>query len=70
MRLWSTSVLWRLALISSALVMRGLWLKGLRQAKEKFQELNEAYEILKDPNERAWYDSHKDQILRGDEEGE
>lgn len=30
------------------------------QAKEKFQELNEAYEVLKEPNERAWYDSHKE----------
>lgn len=39
-------------------------------AKEKFQELNEAYEVLKNPNDRAWYDSHKDQILLGDDYGE
>lgn len=26
-----------------------------------------AYEILSDPQERAWYDSHRDAILRGDD---
>ena len=31
--------------------------------KEKFQKLNEAYQIINDPNERAWYDSHRNQIL-------
>ena len=31
----------------------------------KFQELNEAYEILSDQNERAWYDAHREQILTG-----
>lgn len=33
--------------------------------KAKFQVLNEAYEILSDPNERAWYDAHREQILTG-----
>ena len=30
-----------------------------------FAEVKEAYEVLVDDHERAWYDSHKDQILRG-----
>ncbi len=30
-----------------------------------FQDILEAYNVLSDPNERAWYDDHKDQILRG-----
>lgn len=30
-----------------------------------FSDLIEAYEVLSDPNERAWYDSHREQILRG-----
>ena len=31
-----------------------------------FQGLQEAYATLSDPQERAWYDGHKNQILRGD----
>jgi curved DNA-binding protein CbpA len=27
---------------------------------EKFQQINEAYQCLSDPNSRAWYDSHRD----------
>lgn len=38
---------------------------GNPDAKEQFQELVEAYEIIGNPNERAWYDSHREQILTG-----
>lgn len=39
-------------------------------ATKKFQELNEAYQVLSDANERAWYDSHRTQILSGKNMGE
>ena len=35
-------------------------------AQERFQEVQNAWEVLSDPQERAWYDSHREQILRGD----
>lgn len=38
-------------------------------ATSKFQAVVEAYEVLSDPQERAWYDSHKQQILSGKEPG-
>ena len=31
----------------------------------KFQIISEAYEVLSNKQERAWYDDHRDQILRG-----
>ena len=34
-----------------------------------FAEVQTAYEVLSDPQERAWYDSHKDILLRGDQSG-
>lgn len=34
-------------------------------ATKKFAEVQTAYEILSDPQERAWYDAHRDAILRG-----
>ncbi|XP_068893389.1 dnaJ homolog subfamily C member 21 [Tenebrio molitor] len=34
-------------------------------AKEQFQLVQQAYEVLSDPQERAWYDKHREQILRG-----
>uniref|UniRef100_A0A2N9HE95 J domain-containing protein n=1 Tax=Fagus sylvatica TaxID=28930 RepID=A0A2N9HE95_FAGSY len=41
---------------------------GLSQAEAtaQFQELAHAYEVLSDPKERAWYDSHRSQILFSD----
>ncbi|KAJ0047897.1 hypothetical protein Pint_16246 [Pistacia integerrima] len=36
------------------------------QATAQFQELVHAYEVLSDPKERAWYDSHRSQILFSD----
>lgn len=36
-------------------------------ATRRFAEVQTAYEILSDAQERAWYDSHRDDILRGDD---
>ncbi|PXF47736.1 DnaJ-like [Gracilariopsis chorda] len=35
------------------------------QAEETFKAIQHAYGVLSDPHERAWYDAHRDQILRG-----
>lgn len=35
-----------------------------------FAEIQTAYDILSDPHERAWYDSHESAILRGGDGGE
>ncbi|KAK5648441.1 hypothetical protein RI129_003333 [Pyrocoelia pectoralis] len=34
-------------------------------AKEQFQFVQQAYDVLSDRQERAWYDKHRDQILYG-----
>lgn len=34
-------------------------------ATKLFAEIQAAYEVLSDPQERAWYDSHRDVLLRG-----
>ena len=39
------------------------------EATKEFANVQSAYEILSDVNERAWYDRHKDSILRGEESG-
>ena len=39
-------------------------LGNIEDATRLFAEVQSAYEVLSDPQERAWYDSHRDAILR------
>ncbi|KAI1082667.1 DnaJ-domain-containing protein [Whalleya microplaca] len=39
----------------------------VENATQRFADVQAAYEVLSDPQERAWYDSHRDAILRGDD---
>jgi len=34
-------------------------------AKQTFQIIQQAYDVLSDPQERAWYDNHREEILKG-----
>lgn len=36
-------------------------------SKEIFQQIQQAYEVLSDMHERAWYDKHREQILHGNQ---
>ncbi|TMW44997.1 hypothetical protein DOY81_009929 [Sarcophaga bullata] len=38
-------------------------LNCLEEAKERFQLIQQAYEVLSDPQERAWYDNHREQNI-------
>jgi len=38
---------------------------GSREAEEKFKEITEAYDVLRDPNKRAMYDRYGEAGLRG-----
>ena len=40
---------------------------NVESATTLFAEVQTAYEVLSDPQERAWYDSHEAAILRGDD---
>ncbi|KAH7325139.1 DnaJ domain-containing protein, partial [Stachybotrys elegans] len=43
-------------------------LNDVETATRKFAEVQSAYEVLSDPQERAWYDSHRDAILSGQDD--
>ena len=40
-------------------------LNNVEAAKQQFQLIQQAYEVLSDPQERSWYDKHRDSILKG-----
>ncbi|KAJ3034187.1 hypothetical protein HK097_004584, partial [Rhizophlyctis rosea] len=42
----------------------------VEEATRLFADIQQAYEILSDDQERAWYDSHREAILRGDDEAD
>jgi DnaJ homolog subfamily A member 5 len=42
---------------------------NVEETTRLFAEVQTAYEVLSDPQERAWYDSHKDVLLRGEQPG-
>lgn len=37
----------------------------VEECTEIFQEIQQAYDVLSDSQERAWYDKHREQILKG-----
>lgn len=37
----------------------------IEEATAAFKEIQSAYEVLSDKHERAWYDNHRESILRG-----
>lgn len=41
---------------------------NIEECTRTFTEIQQAYEVLSDPQERAFYDRHREQILRGGEE--
>lgn len=42
--------------------------RNIEATTKKFADVQSAYEVLSDPQERAWYDSHRDAILRDEDD--
>ncbi|XP_053557173.1 dnaJ homolog subfamily C member 21 [Bombina bombina] len=45
-------------------------LDNSEEAAEQFKLIQAAYDVLSDPQERAWYDNHRDALLKGGVDGE
>ncbi|NWR76212.1 DJC21 protein, partial [Centropus unirufus] len=45
-------------------------LENVEEAAEQFKLIQAAYDVLSDPQERAWYDSHREALLKGGVDGD
>ncbi|XP_053304106.1 dnaJ homolog subfamily C member 21 [Spea bombifrons] len=45
-------------------------LDNSEEAAEQFKLIQAAYDVISDPQERAWYDNHRDALLKGGVDGE
>ncbi|KAH0627873.1 hypothetical protein JD844_008416, partial [Phrynosoma platyrhinos] len=45
-------------------------LENADEAAEQFKLIQAAYDVLSDPQERAWYDNHREALLKGGGDGE
>ncbi|XP_023799718.1 dnaJ homolog subfamily C member 21, partial [Cyanistes caeruleus] len=45
-------------------------LENAEEAAEQFKLIQAAYDVLSDPQERAWYDSHREALLKGGVDGD
>ncbi|NWS73717.1 DJC21 protein, partial [Crotophaga sulcirostris] len=45
-------------------------LENAEEAAEQFKLIQAAYDVLSDPQERAWYDNHREALLKGGVDGE
>ncbi|XP_069819228.1 dnaJ homolog subfamily C member 21 isoform X2 [Dendropsophus ebraccatus] len=45
-------------------------LDNAEEAAEQFKLIQAAYDVISDPQERAWYDNHRDALLKGGVDGE
>ncbi|NWI85554.1 DJC21 protein, partial [Pitta sordida] len=45
-------------------------LENTEEAAEQFRLIQAAYDVLSDPQERAWYDNHREALLKGGVDGE
>ncbi|KAM4809616.1 dnaJ homolog subfamily C member 21 [Rhinophrynus dorsalis] len=45
-------------------------LENAEEAAEQFKLIQAAYDVISDPQERAWYDNHRDALLKGGVDGE
>ncbi|EOB03069.1 DnaJ-like protein subfamily C member 21, partial [Anas platyrhynchos] len=45
-------------------------LENAEEAAEQFKLIQAAYDVLSDPQERAWYDNHREALLKGGVDGD